>query len=671
MQKPDLSLFPADPGVYLFKDASGKILYVGKARRLRHRLASYFREASALTAKNRLMVEKAAAIDILRTATEKEALLLEASLIKKHRPRYNIVLRDDKEYLLFRIGGSHPYPQVEVLRRNQRRGKGKDAGERWFGPFSSAFAARETWRLIHKHFPLRRCRDAAFTNRTRPCLYHDMGQCLAPCVLPVPREEYRLILNEVALILSGKSEELVAGLKKDMGRASEDMRFEEAAALRDRIRAVERTLERQSVVLGGRRTLDLIGVAQVPEGLALGVVFVREGLLIDGRNFFWPGLSVEDTPELLSGFLSQFYLDRQGLGESIPPRLVVPWLPEAESRQAENRREAQSETGSVSDSGPEEEDSGSGISFAELEAVLAEIRGGPVHITRPRDADEDRLLLMAASNAREALKSSVYESVANLLAKRLRTPKPIRRIEVVDISHTGGQQTRAGMVVFEDEHPVPKDYRAYALDENLAQTGAEAGDDYAALAAWARRRAAKAEESPWPDLVLVDGGKGQLAAVHRAFFEAGIRTGLQEDDAFVLASIAKARDDEGRADRRAGNVSDRIFLPGRSNPLALAPGSPELLFLQHVRDAAHDFVIGRHRQARAAATLSGELTRLPGVGPKLARALFERFGSLAAMAEAGEDALAAVPGIGKKRAGGIAASLAALVKNDGAWKTVC
>ncbi|MCL1939598.1 MAG: excinuclease ABC subunit UvrC [Desulfovibrionaceae bacterium] len=648
MQKPDLSLFPAEPGVYLFKDASGKIIYVGKARRLRHRLASYFRDASALTAKTRLMLEKAESIDILRTATDKEALLLEASLIKKHRPRYNIVLRDDKEYLLFRIGGSHPYPRVEVLRRNQRRGKSRDKGERWFGPFSSGFAARETWKLLHKHFPLRRCRDISFANRTRPCLYHDMGRCLAPCVLPVPPEEYRSMLDEVGLLLSGKSRELLDSLSSEMIRAAEDMRFEEAAVLRDRIRAVERTIERQSVVLDGKRTLDLIGVTQVPEGLALGVVFVREGLLIDGRNFFWPGLSVEDTPELLGGFLAQFYLDRQGLGESIPPRVVVPWLPETGQNSA-----------------MEGDESGPGISIAGLEAALAEVRGGPVHITRPRDADEDRLLLMAASNAREAVKSTAHASMAELLAKCFRAPGPIRRIEVVDVSHTGGQQTRAGMVVFEDEQPVPQSYRTYALDENLAEAEAETGDDYAALAAWAKRRAAGAEENPWPDLILVDGGKGQLAAVHRAFSEAGIRTGAQKDDAFMLASIAKARDDDGKADRRAGNVSDRIFLPGRSNPLALPAGSPELLFLQRLRDAAHDFVIGRHRQARAAATLSGELTRLPGVGPKLARGLFERFGSLAAMADAGEDTLASVPGIGKQRAKAIAARLSLLVeKND-------
>lgn len=657
MDKPDLSLFPAEPGVYLYKDETGRILYVGKARRLRQRLASYFRDESCLSPKTRTMLRAAEAIDILRTGTEKEALLLEASLIKKHRPRYNIVLRDDKEYLLFRIGTAHPYPRIEIARRNQH--KGKDRQSRFFGPFSSGAAARETWKLIHKHFPLRRCRDRAFANRTRPCLYYDIGQCLAPCVLPVPQEEYQALLNKAVLLLSGKSRELVSRLKEEMDQASADLRFEQAARLRDQIRAVERTLERQSVVLPNGRNLDVVGVAQTPEGLALGIVFVRDGLLLDGRNFFWPGLTVEDTPELISGFLAQFYLDRRGLGDSIPPRVVVPWLPGVEDDGLSERSpddspgngceaEAARENAEKEQRADREDDP-----VQALESALAEIRGAPVQIARPRGEDEDKLSLMAASNAREALKNAAAAPMADLLAKALGAAGPVRRIEAVDISHTTGRQTRAGMVVFEDETPVPADFRTYSLDAGLAEHGA--GDDYAALAAWAARRAASGH--PWPDLLLVDGGKGQLAAVQRALAEAGAGEGI------FLASIAKARTEDGRADRRAGNVGDRIFLPGRSNPLNLQPGSRELLFLQRVRDAVHDYVIGRHRRARAAATLTGELTRLPGVGPEMARRLFERFGSLSAMAEAGEDALRQVPGIGRAKARDIAGRLAALMGN--------
>lgn len=651
MEKPDLSLFPDEPGVYLYKDATGRIVYVGKARRLRRRLASYFREASSLSAKTRTMLQHARSIDILRTGTEKEALLLEASLIKKHRPRYNIVLRDDKDYLLFRVSGKHPYPRLEVVRR--RGARDQDRKARFFGPFSSGFAARETWKLIHKYFPLRRCRDRAFANRTRPCLYYDIGQCLAPCVLPVPEAEYHALLGKVGMLLSGKSRELVHRLKEEMAKASEDLRFEQAAVIRDQLRAVERTLERQSVVLAPGRDLDLVGVAQEPEGLALGVVFVRDGLLLDGSNFFWPGLGVEDTPELLSGFLSQYYLQRRGLGESIPPRIVAPFLPGSPG--------GHSLVGS-SQCVPEDGETLENTDIRPLEAALGEIRGAPVQISGPKGQDEDRLMLMAASNAREALKNTARKGMPELLAVCFRSAEPVRRVEVVDISHTGGRNTRAGMVVFEDEKPVKSDYRAYALDDDISLAGAEAGDDYAALAAWAARRAGAGE--PWPDLVLIDGGKGQLAAVHRAFAEAGIQTGNEPEALFMLASIAKARDEEGHADRRAGNVSDRIFLPGRSNPLSLAPGSPELLFLQRMRDTAHDFVLGRHRRARTKAALSGELTRVPGVGPKLARLLFERFGSLAAMAEAGEEGLAAVPGIGANRAKTIAARLHLLLGGE-------
>lgn len=679
MEKPDLTQYPLMPGVYLYKDAGGRIIYVGKARRLRQRLASYFQETAALPVKTRLMLSHAASITVLQTATEKEALLLEASLIKKHRPRYNIVLRDDKEYLLFRIGDEHPYPRVEVVRHNSRSRKNRRG--KFFGPFSSGTAARETWKLIHKYFPLRRCRDAIFANRTRPCLYHHMGQCLGPCTLPVDQAVYRAMLHKVELLLSGRSSELITALRQEMAVAADGLQFEKAARLRDQIRAVERTVERQSVVLPSTVSLDIIGVAQVPEGMALGIVFVRDGLLLDGRNFFWPALCVEDTPELLYSFLSQYYLTEN---RPLPPRIVVPWLPANEDQpfapalpDTSPEPSAQAAPGNATQNTPEAlpsesaQESPHGLlateapeasaqpqgreeMFDDLLATLGERRGGPVALTTPRGMDEDRLALMAATNARDAVQAKQTVPMAERLAARLHSPKPLERIEVVDISHTGGRQARAGMVVFHHEEPVPHEFRTYSMDEGLEASGAEAGDDYAALALWAARRAAAGP--PWADLVLIDGGKGQLQAVHRAFAEAGV------GDEFLLAAIAKARDEDGKADRRAGNVGDRIFLPGRGNPLPLQAGSAELLFLQRVRDTVHDYVLGRHRQARAAATLTGELTRLPGIGPALARELFTRFGSLAVMAEAGEEALRQVPGIGANRAAMLHKRLQALVQ---------
>ncbi len=634
MQRPDLSLFPDSPGVYLFKDASGRIIYVGKALRLRRRVASYFREESALTAKTAAMVRRAESLDFFSTGTEKEALLLEAGLIKKHRPRYNILLRDDKDHLLFRISSRHPYPRVEIVRRVSAT---RRAGDEIFGPFSSGGAARETWRLIHKYFPLRRCRDAAFANRTRPCLYYDIGQCSAPCVLPVPEEEYRATLRQVELLLSGRSRELLDKLRTEMLAASEALAFESAARLRDQIRAVERTLERQSVVLAKEEDLDLIGVGQAPEGLALGLAVVRRGALQDQRAFFFPGLSPEDLPDLLEGFLSQFYL--QG-SASPPPRIVVPWLPEAEP--------------------------GGPPPFEALEQALSDLRGAPAIIRVPRGPDEDKLALMAAGHALDTAKRRLAPAVGELLASRLRLAAPVRRIEAVDISHTGGRQTRAGMVVFEDGEPRPEEHRAYAVETETP------GDDYAALAAWAERRIASGP--PWPDLIVIDGGKGQLAAVERVFREQwreqrhepgsghGSEPGLENSP--LLVGLAKARDEEGRADRRAGNVEDRLFLPGRSNPVPLRPGSPELLFLQRVRDAVHNYTLGKHRRARTKAALAGELTRLPGIGPELARRLFERFGSLKALAAAPVEELRRVPGVGKNRAAQLRERLRALVETE-------
>ncbi len=648
MEKPDLQQFPITPGVYLYKDANGHILYVGKARRLRQRIASYFRDDKELSSKTRIMLSHAQSLDILSTGTEKEALLLEAGLIKKHRPRYNIVLRDDKEYLLFRIGTEHPFPRVEVIRHNRKR-SGELRRGKTFGPFSSGTAARETWKLIHKYFPLRRCRDVAFKNRTRPCLYHDMGQCLGPCVLPVKKEEYQAVLAKVGMLLEGRSHELMDALRDEMQQAAEQLAYEKAAMLRDQLRAIERTLERQSVVLHRTSDLDLVGVAQMPEGLALGIVFVREGMLVDGRNFFWPGLTLEDMPELLLSFLAQFYIQGRAF---IPPRIVVPWLvtaPGGNVALEPTLGEGGTDAGAhVSESMAEYSSA-----LTTLEAALAELRGAPVRITSPQGIDEDRLVLMAMSNAREAVKTTTTPAMAEVLARHLLSKIPVRRIEIVDISHTGGQQTRAGMVVFEDEEPVLNAYRSYALDDDLLASAAQAGDDYAALAAWAVRRVASGP--PFADLVLIDGGKGQLAAVERAFAEAGIA------GKFALAAITKARDEDGKADRRAGNISDRIFVPGRSNPLNIHAGSPELLFLQRMRDTAHDFVLGRHRKARSAAAITGELTRLPGVGPALARALFEHFGSLAALAKADEEMLRQVPGVGAAKAVALKARLSALV----------
>ncbi|MGE4298172.1 MAG: excinuclease ABC subunit UvrC [Desulfovibrionaceae bacterium] len=621
MDAPELKNIPEEPGVYLFKDSALRIIYVGKARNLRRRVSSYFRGHDRLTPKTRTMLGQAASLDTLCTATEKEALLLEASLIKKHRPRYNILLRDDKQYVLFKLDKSTDYPRLVITRRVE------GGAARYYGPFTSGLAAKEAWRAIHRAFPLRRCKDALFRNRVRPCLYHHIGGCPAPCVCAVPKEAYAAMVRQVELLLSGRSNDLVAALEREMRAASDALEFEKAAVLRDRVAAVRATVERQAAVLPRPRDMDVLGLHvqageagdagsdAVPGGgtfLALGVLFVRQGRLMDKKSFVWRGMGLEEAAEVVGGFLAQYYGPGRFVPETVflPPQVGLDALDGADA----------------------------------LAEALAEVRGAPVRLALPRSAEEKQLSAMAATNAREDARcnrAGTGESLLAALGARLRLPGPPERIEAVDVSHTGGGEARIGMVVFEHGEPRKDAYRAYAV------TGAgAAGDDFAALAEWARRRVAAGP--PWPDLVLVDGGPGQLAAVGRALREAGA------PEAVSLAGIAKEHAQaqgggSGAARRHAGAV-DRIFLPGRKNPLALAGGSAELLFLQRVRDAAHDFVISRHRRARNREALAGGLLDLPGVGEKTARLLWDRFASLEAMAAASPDELACLPGLGRKRA---------------------
>lgn len=617
MERPEPSTIPLTPGVYLYKDARGRVIYVGKARVLRRRVLSYFRP-EGLPAKTRAMLAHAESVDYLSTTTEKEALLLEASLIKKYRPRYNIVLRDDKQYALFRLDLKQPFPRLEIVRQARRD------GARYFGPFTSALAARETWKLIHRAFGLRRCSDRAMHNRVRPCLYHHMGQCPAPCMGNGRQEEYQQAVQRVCDILQGKADPLLRSLRAEMESAATELDFERAALLRDQIRAVERTVERQAAIMPSGGDMDAIGLCEAEKGLALGIVFVRGGAVTDGRAFFWPGLNFEDAPELLASFLGQFY-------DTVapPPRILVPWLPP----------DLMAADLTVADESDQESaiEIESGEDRAVLEQALSERRGASVRVVAPQNAADNQLVDLATANAREEARRRRGEDGQALLERlgaALSLGAAPHRIECVDVSHTRGKQTRVGLVVYQDGRPSKDDYRIYSLPDSA--------DDYATLHAWTFRRLESGP--PWPDLLLIDGGRGQLAAVARALKETG------QEGLFPLAAIAKARDEEGHADRRAGNTADRIFVPGRVNPLPLREASQELLLLQQIRDAAHRFAIGRHRRARRGAALSSELMRLPGIGPATARLLWDRFGSVEAMTKASEEELRALPGIGAAKA---------------------
>ncbi|EPR37415.1 UvrABC system protein C [Desulfovibrio sp. X2] len=596
---PPSSLFRPDEfsesaGVYLMKDAKGRILYVGKAKSLRRRLASYFRSPEDLAPKTRALMARVLSIDTLLTATEKEALLLENSLIKKHRPRYNILLRDDKQYLLFKLTKQTDYPRLTVARKAERDGAA------YFGPFTSATDAKETWRLIGRVFPLRKCTDRTLHNRVRPCLYHYIGQCLAPCVNDVPRDEYAGLVEKVEMLLGGRSEELIRDLEARMREASAALAFERAAILRDQVRAVRRTLERQATVLPGGGDLDAAAVAPAAGGLGLCLLFVRQGRMIGQKTFFWPDLGPEDGPEAVAAALVQFY----GPERLIPGLVLLPWPIEDET----------------------------------VEQVLAERRGAGISLRPPRSTVEKQLLDMARRNAAQAAPRQDQPGLAEALARALHMAEPPGRIECVDVSHLQGEATRAGHVVFLQGEPARNENRAYALDD----TG---GDDYRALGQWTERRLVSGP--PWPDLVLIDGGRGQLEAVRRSLAEAG------QEGLFALASIAKAG-------RRAGELGDQIFLPGRKNPLPLRPGSPEMLFLQRLRDAAHAFVIGRQRRARRSGLMQSELLSLPGIGPKTAKLLWDNFASVEEMLAASEADLAAVPGLGRKKARVVHAALQSL-----------
>ncbi|GAB7079200.1 excinuclease ABC subunit UvrC [Megalodesulfovibrio paquesii] len=618
---------PLTPGVYLFKDAQGRIVYVGKANVLRKRLANYFQKEHALPLKTKAMLKVAVALDTLCTETEKEALLLEASLIKKHRPRYNIVLRDDKQYVLFKLEKKHEFPRLTITRRVVRD------GSVYFGPFTSAKTARDAWKAIHQIFPLRRCTEHVFRNRVRPCLYHHMGLCLAPCVNEVDKEAYRGMVERVEMLLAGRSRELLQLLEKQMHTAAEALEFEEAARLRDQIAAVRATVEQQVAVLNTEEDVDVLGLAQTSTGLGLALLFIRRGRLLDKKQYIWPGLTLEHGPEAVAGFLMQYYEP----GRFIPPRILIPYdLTEIDAEQDFPLSQ-------------------------EHVQVLADRREAPVRLVPPRSTTEKKLMALAQTNAREALlqEERSVDDAETLLAnvqRALHLPQPPRRIEAVDVSHTRGQQTRVGVIVYVDGQHRKELSKVYAFDPD-ALPGAP-GDDYAVLHAWAARRVASGP--PWPDLLLVDGGRGQLASTHKGF------QGAPWPAPFPLAAIAKGRIEEESPDgaarlrRQRHSLDDMIYLPGRKNPLPLRPGAPELLFLQRVRDTVHHFAIGSHRRSRGKAVLQSELLQAPGIGPKTARLLWDHFQTLDRMLAATPEELAAVPGLGRTRAGRIAEKLAAL-----------
>lgn len=603
-----LAELPQAPGVYLMRDAAGKVIYVGKASNLRSRVRSYFsRRGSDARAFVQLLDRVLGDVDTILTASDKEATLLENSLIKEHRPRYNVKLRDDKDFLCLKLDTNAEWPRLEVVRRPPAD------GALYFGPYHSAQSARRTLKVVNKHFQLRTCSDRVLGSRTRPCLEYYIKRCPAPCVLEVDREAYAAQVRWVAMLLGGRQDELVPKLRAEMQTAARALEFERAATLRDQLAAVERTLEAQRVVSMEQSDIDVIALHREADLAELSVLYVRGGKLVDERAFFVKNVEFPDE-EVLASFATQYYL-----GGSFVPQIVL-----LGAAVAEEERLA-------------------------LEQVLADRRGRPVEVAIPRRGKRMQLVGLARDNARHAFeqrarKEDDMDARLEELQRRLRLPRLPRRIECIDISHLGGTETVASLVVLTDGLPDKAGVRTYHL------RGVSGGDDYAAMREVVTRRftRAKADEAGWeaPDLLVVDGGRGQLAMTLEALREVGVH----DQPACALAKERELSTEK---------VVDRVFLPGQKNAIPLRSSSAALFILARARDEAHRVARGFQEKMRRKSRLRSSLNDVPGVGDKTAKALLRKLGSLKAVRAATVDELAAVEGVTRRQAEAIREHFAA------------
>ncbi len=581
--KAKAAAMPRSPGVYLMKDALGRVIYVGKAKNLPKRVVTYFqsRPASAKTAR---MVQNVADVEFIVTGTEKEAFILENTLIKRHKPRYNIILRDDKTYPYLRLTLGEDFPRLEVVRSI------KKDGAAYYGPFSSATALRQTLRFIRRLFPLRHCRRPDVTAVDRPCLNFQLGRCLGPCGGHVSLEEYRAMVDEVVLFFEGRNKALTDLLRVKMKEAASRLDFEAAARFRDRLNDVERTLEKQKVVSTDMMDRDIIGLARDRGQTLATILFVRRGAVLGARNVPL-GARTESDEEVLETLLGQYY-SREHM---VPEEILLPAV-------VENREL--------------------------LQDWLKERRGKTMRVLNPVRGEKKRLLEMAAQNAASALAERLRTADLGAdalleLQARLALPQPPRRIEGYDMSNLQGEASVGAMVVLEDGKWVKPDYRRFRIKEASGQ------DDYAMMSEVLSRRLLK-EDLPRPDLILLDGGRGQLGVVMAVIADLGI------EDPPPVAGLAKGRE-EGEP--------DRVWLPGRKNPASLKADSPGLLLLMRVRDEAHRYVRTYHHRLRSKGSTRSQLEDVPGVGPARRKALLDYFGSVQKIKESSPEELLAVPGM--------------------------
>lgn len=591
-----LRYLPVQPGVYLFKNKKGKVIYVGKARSLKSRVRSYFHGTAEPDERKKSMIKDIADLEYIVTHTELDALILESNLIKKERPKFNVILRDDKNYPSIRFDMNDTWPRLQVVRRMKRD------GAYYFGPYVPAGAMWGTLSFIRKTFPLCTC-ERDLSKPCRPCIQYEMGRCLAPCAGFVTKHEYHDVADQVKLFLQGKNRDLIDDLERKMERASEEMNFEEAAVLRDRIKALETVLEKQRAVYPKLTDLDIIGFAREGSTADIQILFVRNGMLLGKKDFFFRNLTTSDS-ETLYSFLEQFYSN-----EILPPREIL--IPA--------------------------EIQGKGI----LEHWLKDKRGHTVHILVPKKGRRAELLRMAEENARASLKeyqlsSKGKEEVLIDLKERLKLRKMPKRIEAFDISNIQGKDAVGSMVSWEDNAPMKSDYRHFRIRT------VEGADDFAMMAEVIGRRYKRIleEKGEMPDLIMVDGGKGQLNAALKTLSSIGLKD-------IDIVGLAKEK----------GEILDRTYIPGKADPIILPTDAASTHLLQRIRDESHRFALTYHRKLRRKRTIESPIDHIHKVGELRKKALLRHFGAYTKIKDASIDDLIAVPGITEKVAKDIYNSL--------------
>lgn len=590
-----LSMVTSGPGVYVMKDAEDRVIYVGKARNLKKRLASYFTRSRAgllhPDIKTKILVKNISNFETIITDTEKEALILESNLIKRYRPRYNVILKDDKRYPCLRLNLTNPYPNLTVVR------KIKKDGDLYFGPFASSAAVRKTLKIIHKTFKLRKCKTKDFKNRSRPCINYQMEACLAPCCLDVDKNRYHEIVKEVILFLNGRTPDLIRKIKKNMIGAANKQDYEKAAVLRDKMFALEQVIEKQVAVTNDFKDRDVIGIAGSHEHSMITVLFVRSGFLLGTRHFNFSEI-MSTQEEMIGAFIRQYYEK----APFVPKEVLIPTRLEDESL---------------------------------LEELLSSIKGKKVSILEPKKGEKLRLVKLASQNAENRLKEFLASAATDMeilirLKKRLKMDIVPRRIECFDISSISGTEAVAGMVVFEKGKANPSLFRKYRIKS------VDAKDDYSCMAEVLKRRYGKGEKSkPYPDLLMVDGGKGHLNIA------VSVIDSLKPEQTFQLISIAKKNESKGE-------TQDKIYKPGQVNPVNIGRGGDLLLFLEKIRDKSHEFAISFHRQRRGKKFIRSALDSIPGVGKKRKATLLKHFKSIKKIRAATVEELSALPGMNRK-----------------------